>query len=311
MFPERDRSDGRSLRIAAVASLALHVVLGAVLFAHARAPQPGRVEQVAQTSTITIEQLATPSPTPRPTPVPTPRDTPVPVETRAPAVSKPAVAIATHRPSASLPRRFSLPVPTLAPPAVPRAHERARLHVPRTRVLAYAPHAPVRARPSSGLDPQQMAALDARFRSTIAQAQHALEATPAPAPVRTTNTVHPYDSYLNVNVNDVVEGNGDCTPSNIDDAGVRRGNYIYYYLRCSVHYSDGYSETVEFPWPFKFTNADDPFRDGRRHSFPGQPPPPGFTLPHPFALSRAVCAYFRAECQAVIDQERAKGLIPG
>jgi hypothetical protein len=36
-------------------------------------------------------------------------------------------------------------------------------------------------------------------------------------------------------------------------------------------------------------------------------PPPGWKLPHPFAFSRLVCMFFRDDCQALIDRERAAG----
>jgi hypothetical protein len=41
-----------------------------------------------------------------------------------------------------------------------------------------------------------------------------------------------------------------------------------------------------------------------------QPPPPGFALPQPFALSRAVCSFYRAQCEAVIQRETAAGNQP-
>jgi hypothetical protein len=152
-------------------------------------------------------------------------------------------------------------------------------------------------------------ALDAQFRQTIAQAQHDVETTPQPARSSGVSTMKQYNKYLAGNIEDITGGNGSCDP--LDD-GTSYGGYTWYYIRCYVHYADGYSESVAFPWPFKFTRADDPFyrRDGRRHEFPGQPPPPGFVLKHPFAMSRAVCTFYRAECKAVIDQERANGETP-
>ena len=323
LFPEREQSAARSFRIAAIVSLALHVLLGGLLWSHLRTPsRPAHdVEGAIAAEPITIERLATPAPTPTPVPTPAPTPTPrpsqlplpTPIPTPTPHIApRERIAIVPRHVSASLAKRFSVPVPTAAPAAqpVPRKHE--AIHVPETRRLAYAPQSRVPAPPSRGLDTQQMAALDARFRATIAQAQHAIEATPAPAAhVSTTNTVHPYDSYLNVNINEVIGGNGECSIVGQDDVGIRRGRYTYYYLVCIVRYSDGFAETVQWPWPFKFTDENDPFRDGRRHSFPGQPPPPGFVLPHPFAMSRAVCAFYHAECQAVIDREKAQGLGPG
>ncbi len=218
-----------------------------------------------------------------------------------------------RRASASLARRFALParVPAATAPAAPRVHERiATIHLPTTTRIALAPRGPV-AVPKSGIDPRQMAALDARFRTTIAQAQRAVEAPPAAAPVRPNDTERPVNTYLNVSMNEVIDFTGGCTPYGYDDEGQRRGRYTYYFVRCIITYSDGYVETVAFPWQWKWTDADNPFLPGGPEHFPGQPPPPGFTLPHPFAMSRAVCAFFRAQCQAVLDQERARGLTSG
>ena len=88
-----------------------------------------------------------------------------------------------------------------------------------------------------------------------------------------------------------------------------RGGYNYYYLRCRVTFTDGYTEEVSFPWQFRFTPREDPFRyqDGRPHHFPVQPPPDGFALPRPFALSRTICAFYHDDCEAVVAKERAAG----
>lgn len=111
-----------------------------------------------------------------------------------------------------------------------------------------------------------------------------------------------YNKLLDASVTDVESGTGICDP--LDD-GTARGGYTYYYLRCNVRYTDGYTEQVSFPWPFRFTGRNDPFRMGPgRHEFPPQPPPAGFSLPHPFALSRAICAYFHDDCMTVIRREQ-------
>ncbi len=316
LFPERPRSDRRSFRIAVVLSLALNIVAGYGLWLVFFGPSrhvPTHAEDVAVAETVTILRVPTPTPAPTATPVPTPVPTPRPVATVPPTPHPAALA---RRPPIPVHRRIALPslqrplALMTAPPAQPRVHERhARVHVPRAERVAFVPRA--EAAPKPGFDPQQIAALDARFRNTIADAQRAVASTPQPGTVRTMKAMRPTDTYLNVDVNEVIEGNGDCVPVGRDDEGQRRGIYTYYYLSCIVHYKDGYVETVAFPWPFKFTDATNPFRDGRRHSFPGQPPPPGFVLQHPFALSRAVCAFYQAECQAVIDHERAAGLGPG
>ena len=154
----------------------------------------------------------------------------------------------------------------------------------------------------------QAQAAPAQAATAPAQPAAAAAAPQAAAPAAV-QTMKRYDKYLQGSIEDVTGGNGSCDP--LDD-GTTRGIYTWYYLRCIVHYADGYVETVSFPWPFKFTRQDDPFarHDGRRHEFPGQPPPAGFVLPHPFAMSRAVCAFYRDECKAVIDRERANGEPP-
>ena len=93
------------------------------------------------------------------------------------------------------------------------------------------------------------------------------------------------------------------------DTPTARGGYNYYYLRCRVTFTDGYTEEVSFPWQFRFAPRDDPFRyqDGRPHHFPVQAPPEGFALRRPFALSRTICAFYHDDCEAVVAKERADG----
>jgi hypothetical protein len=304
LFPERDHRSRRFLALALVLSLVLHFAGGslwALLARSARALAHQPEEVLARTQPITIERLRPPSPTPVPTPVPTPRPRL--------AQSRPHV---TRRPPAQQapPRRRETPrlaVPTFAPNPEPTPAPRvAKIHVPRAQRVAVVrvPHGSRGAASASGTI--DVGALDAQFRQTIAQAQHDVATTPQPARAPGVSTMKQYNKYLVGNIEDVTGGNGSCDP--LDD-GSNRGGYTWYYLRCTVRYADGYVESVSFPWPFKFTRADDPFfrRDGRRHEFPGQPPPPGFVLPHPFALSRAVCTFYREECKAVIDRERANG----
>jgi hypothetical protein len=306
LFPERDRRGLRFLALALGLSLVLHFAGGslwALLVRSARTLQ--KPEEVAQTSSrITIEKLPPP-----PSPTPTPRPTPAPTPTPEVARSRPH----TSRPQQQAPRRRQAPrlaQPTFAPAPEPTAAPRvARIHVPRAQRVAIvrAPHGVHGNTTTSGaLD---VSALDASFRKTIAQAQHDVETTPMPSVASGVSTMKRYDRYLTGNIDDVTGANGFCDP--IDD-GSYHGAYVWYFLHCTVRYADGYVETVDFPWQFKFARAADPFasRDGRRHEFPGQPPPEGFVLPHPFAMSRAVCTYFRAECKQVIDRERANGDLP-
>jgi hypothetical protein len=306
LFPERHRDGRRFLALALVVSLLLHVAGGAVwalLARSARAPDRPPERVLAQTQAITIERLPPPTPTPTPTPPPTPRPRVAqgrPTVTRRPAA--PRMPAPHQAPARALPTFAPQPEPSAAP-------RRAAIHVPRAQRVAVvqAPHGARGAAPAGGaLDADT---LNATFRKTIDQAQHDVAAAPQAAAAAPVQTMKRYDKYLQGNVDDVTGGNGSCDP--LDD-GAARGGYTWYYLRCTVHYADGYVETVSFPWPFKFTRQNDPFyrRDGRRHEFPGQPPPDGFVLRRPFALSRAVCAFYHDECKAVIDRERANGDLP-
>lgn len=304
LFPERDQRGRRFLALALVLSLVLHFAGGSLwgLFVRSERALTHTPEEVmAKTQPITIERLPSPSPTPAPTPTPPP---PPPAQSRPRAVTRPA-----HRAPLRVQPVPRLAEPTFEPRAEPSVAPRiAKIHVPRSQRVAVVrvPRGSHGATATGGTI--DTAALDAQFRKTIAQAQRDVEATPQPGPAQV-STMKRYDRYLMGNINDVTDANGDCYP--LDD-GSYRGGYTWYYLRCTVHYGDGYVESVEFPWPFKFTRANDPFfrRDGRRHEFPGQPPPDGFVLPHPFAMSRAVCTYFREECKAVIERERANGELP-
>ena len=292
LFPERDRYGRRLLVIAFILSLILHVTAGALWPSLSRdASRATASEQLsAKLEPITIERLP-----------PAPRPRPIPVVPAAPSVPKRTV-VRPARPPRSVVPVFRLPssAPRPEPTAPPR---RAAVHVVRSATVAqFAPRRSTSANPSTGaLTEQQIAALDATFRKTIDQAQAAAAAPPAQsAPVR---TIKRYNKLLDASITDVETGTGDCDP--IED-GTTRGAYTYYYLRCNVHYPDGYAESVEFPWPFRFTHREDPFSMGPgRHHFPAQAPPDGFTLPHPFALSRAICAYYRDECVAVIRREQA------
>jgi len=293
LFPERVRYGRRLLVIAFILSLILHVTAGALwpLFARDASRAAASEQLSAKLEPITIERLP-----------PAPRPQPIQVAHAAPVRAKRTVAHPAARPLAAVPAPA---LPSFAPRPQPTARpRRAKVHVVRSTTLAQLtpPRGTNANAPAGGaLTEQQIASLDSTFRQTIAQAQAAAAAPPAgSAPVRTTKR---YNKLLDASVTDVETGTGDCDP--IAD-GTERGAYTYYYLRCNVHYPDGYAESVEFPWPFRFTHRDDPFSMGPgRHHFPGQPPPDGFTLQHPFALSRAVCAYYRDECIAVIRREQA------
>jgi hypothetical protein len=300
LFPERDGRGRRFLVRALVLSLAVHLVASLlwpfVARTLLREVPPERV--VAQIEPITIERRPSPTPTPSPTPPPKQAAQGRPL----PAPRKPVRAAAP--PLAAIPK---IALPTYAPNPEPSAPpRRAKVHVPPARVVAQvtAPHGASGAASGGALDTQQIAALDATFRKTIDQAQRAAAAAPQADRPAAVQTMKRYAKVLDGPVSDVLSSDGPCQP--LDDGAVR-GPYTYYYIRCDVTFQDGYRETVSFPWPFKFTRREDPFApNGPRH-FPGQPPPPGFVMPHPFALSRSVCYYYHDECVAIVKREEAAG----
>ena len=315
LFPERaERTDRRLLVTALVVSLLVHVAGGAVwgFFGQRIAPAVAKLfprpsptpELVALSDAITIEKRSVP---------------------------RPSRAARPMRPRRPQPRRIAqvpalrmMPVPTLAPvptsapttePTTAPSYrpERATIHHPRPEpTLPPRPHeAPTVAPPASksAFSPQQMAALDAQFSRTIAQAQHALtDVPPQRRPPARNPEQRRYDAVMAGTPEQFLSAQGEC----VSIQASARAAYVDRYLRCVITYSDGYFEQVSFPWAFRFSRRNDPFQyeDGSYHPFPMQPPPDGFALPHPFALSRAICSFYRAQCQSVITREKANGNQP-
>jgi hypothetical protein len=278
-------------------SLLLHAFGGGLLAWLTRlvpaAPPPHDDEAVA--ALISVER-ATPTPSPRPTPSPTPL----------PSASPTPLPTPTPRPDAS------------AAPAVPRLATAP--HRPRPRSVAVAhvavPHELARTRPDASPQPRavsatraaytssQLASMDAQFRNTIASAQRAVAEGPPQSGSSgrgTASTMKRYDAVGFGTPADELGGGGVCDNMAEDT----RGERTYVYWRCRVHYSDGYAEVVEFPWPFVYPRGHVP---RGRESFPAQPPPDGFQLPRVFALSRQVCYYYRTRCDTVLERERAAGM---
>jgi len=319
LFPERDEPRRQWLLPAAlVISLLLHVAAGGawLLFHRQLAAVVAKVlprptptpEIVALSDAITIEKRTVPreahrSRTMRPqhNAQPQPR----------------AVAQLPHLP------RFPVPTlppiatapPTIEPTVVPTARP---LHANvRFRPIEPTPPPPVhRVRvpdiepaPKTPFSAQQMAALDQKFRRTIAAADRSLSDVPRQRrPPAIAPNAQRYAAAMAGSPQQFLAAQGDCT--SLQDAA--HGSIVDRVLRCLIRYSDGYYEEVTFPWQYHFLRRTDPFGylDGQIHPFPMQAPPPGFTLPQPFALSRAVCSFYRAQCQALIDRETAAGNQP-
>lgn len=316
LFPERpDRTDRRLLPAALILSLLVHLAGGGVwgLFGHRIAPAIAKMfprpsptpELVAISDAITIEKRSVP---------------------------RPAKAARTKQPRRPQPRRLAqlpalqalpvptlAPVPTAAPTAVPTTEPTYR---PERGTIHHAPAEPTqpprrpREAPAlvqqparNGFSSQQLAALDAQFSRTIAQAQRSLTDVPMQKrPPARNPEQRRYDAVMAGTPEQFLSAQGECV--SIQSNGNR--SFIDRYLRCVITYSDGYFEQVSFPWAFHFTRRNDPFQydDSSYHPFPMQPPPDAFALPHPFALSRAICSFYRAECQSVITRERANGNQP-
>jgi hypothetical protein len=228
-----------------------------------------------------------------------------------------------------VPRLRELPVPTLPPLPTPAPTVaptfrpvQATIHRPRAEPTQPPPRAeptqppPHRVRvpdvkpaPRSALSAQQLAALDQQFRRTIAAADRSLTDVPRQRrPPAIAPNEQRYQAIMAGTPEQFLSAQGDCTSLQSNAHAV----FVDRYLRCLIRYSDGYYEEVSFPWVFRFLRRTDPFAylDGMSHSFPMQPPPPGFALPHPFALSRAICSFYRSECESLIERERANGNQP-
>lgn len=256
------------------------------------ATPPPQHDDEAVASTVTIER-ATPAPaaTPTSSPSPEPSATPVPTPTPLPELS--------------------------AAPAVPRLQTAPHRPKPRSVVVAHlGPHELARTRPDASPQPRravaaegaytssQLASMDSQFRSTIASAQRAVAEGPAQAGASGRGTAPTMKRYNATAIGTPAEdlgGGGLCDNLSEDT----RGEHTYVYWRCRVRYSDGYTEMVEFPWPFVYQRGHVP---RGRETFPAQPPPDGFQLQHVFSLSRQVCYYYRARCDAVLERERASGM---
>jgi hypothetical protein len=322
LFPERDdRAGRRLLPIALIVSLVVHLaIVGGWLYFDRHVvpaiakllPRPSPTpELVALSDAITIEKRSVPRPSRRTPPQP-------------PAQPRPRQAARVPAPQLRIPVPTLAPIPTVPPTAAPTREPttaptyrplRGTIHHPRAEppeLPTTAPRAlPSVAQPSAknGFSPQQIAALDARFSRTIAQAQRALtDVPPQRRPPARSPDQHRYEAVMAGTPEQFLSAQGECQPIQ----AARHGAYVDRYLRCVIQYSDGYFEEVSFPWVFRFTRRDDPFQydDDRYHPFPMQPPPDGFVLPHPFALSRAICSFYRAECTSVIQRERANGNQP-
>jgi hypothetical protein len=318
LFPERDDRSGRRLILAAlIASFVVHLALALawgwfgqfVPVVAKLLPRPTPTpEIVALSDSITIEKRTVPREARRAMVSPQPRRRlaqlaapPIPVPTLAPVPTAAPTSRPTSQPTAApsyRPVYGTVHHPRAAPTPLPKPREQPTLPPPPS---------------SNGLSPQQMAALDAQFSKTIAQAQRALTNVPPQRrpPARAPDQLR-YEAIMAGTPEQFFAAfQGDCVPI---EGPAMRGSLRYYYIRCMIRYSDGYFENVSYPWAYKFPGRMDPFDERVNPNydmrFAPQGPPPGFVLPPHFALSRAICTFYRAQCENIIARERANGNQP-
>ena len=321
LFPQRDRRDRNVLTAALVLSLLLHLIAGGawVLFAPRVAPVLAKLmphptptpEYVATSDAITIEKRTVPramrrSPAQRPRAQPRPQRV---AQQTAPRAALPSATLPTLPPPArGQPTTEPTAVPTFPPRHATIHHPRAGANAAPPRIVAQhapapvaAPHTAARSSARSAYSPQQIAALDAQFSKTIAQAQRSLTDVPRQSR-RPATTMKHYQLVMAGSRGDLTSAQGQCRATQT----WYRGPVVWHYMDCDFIYTDGFSEHVLIPWPQQFARNDDP-SDHPYKLYPVEEPPAGWQLPHPFAFSRLVCIFYKNECQALIERERANG----
>lgn len=257
-------------------------------------------EPVAVSDVIRLEKRTIPRPQVRAVPVPPqvsqPPTPPQPAARQAPpleAIRRPVAAPkpAVHHEIAHVAPRAQAqpkPVPT-AVTAQPR------------RAVALNPSAP-QSRPQTSTEDAQ-ASQEQRYLRAIQQSKSDLANIPptrqVPSAIRRLNA-----NMLGATVSDLQHAQGMIEHTEPCD----RYSAHCYFVRARIIYQDGFVELVDVPWPFIFTGMRfDPIQVANGRFFTPPPPPNGYRLPHPFAPSRFVCAYFHDECKALFDAEQAAG----
>jgi len=320
LFPERDdRRDRWLLPAALILSFVVHLTgLGAARWwwPHVAStvakllPRPAPTQEiVALSDAITIERRTVPR-----------------ASRRTPPQRRPAPR--RRRQVAQLPALRMPPVPTLRPmPTAPPSSvpttlptyrpERGTIHHPRSAQPTPPPPLPRASEapetPKHGFSSQQIAALDAQFSKTIAQAQHALtNVPPQRRPPARSPDQRRYEAIMAGTPEQFLAAfQGDCKAL---EGPLPHGDVRYYYIQCMIRYNDGYFENVAYPWPYRFPSRLDPFdlrvNPNYDMHFAPQGPPDGFALPPHFALSRAICTFYHAQCESIFARERANGNQP-
>jgi hypothetical protein len=290
------RQSARVFRIALIASLLFHVMMGLVAFRAfdelakltRLAEKPKEQDIVTVSSAITLERRPKPVPPSRPVqhraaprPAPPP-PAPAPVVRQVP-VAPPVTAVVPKPrvvPQERKPELAQL-APT-APPAPPKKppHEAPR-RAPRERHLALLEHPPAVSRApqttehSGQYSDEQIAQIQSDLAKTIAAARTAndpLRAVPKETPAAPKH----FRISMQGRFGDLRYGEGFYFPIR----GWTSGGLDYYYVSYEFTWADGTYETGAVPWPIHFDPAHDPFTNpGMGAHTPLPPPPPGFAPP--------------------------------
>ena len=311
MFPERDRRGRWLLPLAIILSLLVHAAGGEAwnLFAHRLVPRLAKLmpkpmptpDDIAATSdAITIEKRTVPREVHRAMPRPVTRRNPqqiarVPVQHSPPVPTLPPVPTV---PPTIEPREKSV---ATVPPHGTIYHPRAEPTLEPTSEPTRAPAARPNAAPRNAFSPEQLAALDAQFSKTIAQAERSLTDVP-PQNRKPATTMKHYQLVMAGSREQVHGAQGQCRPTQT----WYQGPLVWHYQDCDFLYSDGFTEHVTIPWPQHYPRNDDP-ADHPYKLYAVQDPPDGWVLPRPFPFSRLVCTFYKSECAALIQRERANG----
>ena len=150
--------------------------------------------------------------------------------------------------------------------------------------------------PRAAFSAEQMAALNARFSKTIADADRAL--TNVAAQRKPPSTMKHYQMVMAGSRGDLKSAQGQCRPTQT----WRGGGSVWHYMDCDFVYSDGFAEHVFIPWPQHDPPSDDP-TDHPGKSYVVEDPPSGYSVAAPV---RVLAPGLRVPQDRVRRRDRAR-----
>jgi hypothetical protein len=312
---EKPPEQGRTIRIALVLSVLVHLVL-ALFYVSASGllsklhlippPKPPDQQVVSISSSRKLEKRPKPKPVPQPVrmtrpPPPPPPQVVQPVPRRVaqvPAGAPPVPSKQRHELSKAAPSAPPEPPRTIKakePSDTPTAPASPPPSSPPKQQVALAEHPtpsekttkqnPTR---SSRMSEQQIAAVERDLSKTIAQAkadtnplavsQQQDDGAPKHYAIQMLGAMAKFRGYQ-----------GLCDPIKDWEAD----GYNYYYVACNVAFTDGTLQRQPVPWPVRFKANADPFNGTLRQSQPLSGPLPGWVLPPGTPISKELLLYAR------------------